>query len=458
MLFCSITSPSLLFFPLRLLKNPRPSPPLRLKPMSWSCSKCTFLNPPSQKHNCQICLSPSSPPPSSSSSSSSSLTWPCKACTFSNPLSSDACDVCGTSKPLSSLSNFEDLDPIVVDDDLDDSSIGSVFFPLKRCNKRKTVEGRSEDSDGFRDLGISRCAKSSRNEGALLDSEVNVECVKNAEETARDAGSSKLKIMSYNVWFREDLEMYKRMKALGELIQQHSPDVICFQEVTPNIYGIFEQSNWWKTYRCSVSNVMANTRPYFCMQVSKLPVKSFNSKPFGNSVMGRELCVAEIEVGMGKTLVVATTHLESPCPAPPTWDQMYSKERVAQAKEAVSVLNRSPNIIFAGDMNWDDAKDGQFPLLDGWTDAWTELRPGERGYTYDTKTNQMLTGNRTLQKRLDRFLCNLKDFEISEIDMIGTDAIPGLSYCKEKKIKNEVKKLMLPVLPSDHYGLLVNNL
>ncbi|KAK9155680.1 hypothetical protein Sjap_003160 [Stephania japonica] len=423
------------------------------KPMSWPCSKCTFLNPPSQKHNCQICLSPSSPS-STPSSSSSSLTWPCKACTFSNPLRSHACDVCGTPKPLSSLSNFEDLDPILADNDLD-SSIGSVFLPLKRCNKRKTVEGRPEGSDGFRDLGIFRCTKSSINEGALLDSEVNVDCAKIAEETARDAGSSKLKVMTYNVWFREDLELHKRMKALGELIQQNSPDVICFQEVTPNIYGIFEQSDWWKTYRCSVSNVMANTRPYFCMQLSKLPVKSLSCKPFGNSVMGRELCVAEIEVDMGKTLVVATTHLESPCPAPPTWDQMYSKERVAQAKEAVSVLNRSPNIIFAGDMNWDDAKDGQFPLLDGWTDAWTELRPGERGYTYDTKTNQMLTGNRTLQKRLDRFLCNLKDFKISEIDMIGTDAIPGLSYCKQKKVKNEVKKLMLPVLPSDHYGLLL---
>lgn len=42
-------------------------------------------------------------------------------------------------------------------------------------------------------------------------------------------GLNTLKILTYNVWFREDLEMHKRMKALGDLVQQHWPDVICFQ-------------------------------------------------------------------------------------------------------------------------------------------------------------------------------------------------------------------------------------
>lgn len=171
--------------------------------------------------------------------------------------------------------------------------------------------------------------------------------------------------------------------------------------------------------------------------------------------MGRELCVAEIEVQEDIPLVVATSHLESPCPAPPTWDQMFSKERVGQAKEAINSLKKNPNVIFCGDMNWDDKLDGQFPLLDGWVDAWAELRPGENGWTYDTKSNKMISGNRTLQKRLDRFVCNLRDFNVRDIDMIGLEAIPGLSYCKEKKVKNDVRKLMLPVLPSDHYGLLV---
>jgi len=115
-----------------------------------------------------------------------------------------------------------------------------------------------------------------------------------AEDTGSGTVSSSLKILSYNVWFREDLEMHKRMKALGDLIEQHSPDLICFQvlslslslsldllyicinlsyghfdlqEVTPSIYHVFRQSSWWKTYRCSVSNEIANSSAYFCMLV-----------------------------------------------------------------------------------------------------------------------------------------------------------------------------------------------
>jgi len=189
--------------------------------------------------------------------------------------------------------------------------------------------------------------------------------------------------------------------------------------------------------------------------MSKLPVREFRRKAFYNSSMGRELCIADVDVKKTKNLVVATSHLESPCPGPPTWDQMFSKERVAQAKESIGILEDFPNVIFCGDMNWDDKLDGAFPLNDGWVDAWMELRAGENGWTYDTKSNQMLSGNRTLQKRLDRFLCSLRDFKINSIEMIGDEAIPGLFYCKEKKVRKEVKKLQLPVLPSDHYGLLL---
>lgn len=50
-----------------------------------------------------------------------------------------------------------------------------------------------------------------------------------AEDSNLGAVESSLKILSYNVWFREDLEVHKRMKAIGDLIQLHSPDLICFQ-------------------------------------------------------------------------------------------------------------------------------------------------------------------------------------------------------------------------------------
>ncbi|CAL4934440.1 unnamed protein product [Urochloa decumbens] len=264
-----------------------------------------------------------------------------------------------------------------------------------------------------------------------------------------------IKVMTYNVWFREDLELIRRMNAIGDLIQHHSPDLIGFQEVTPNIYRLFKKSDWWQSYKCSLSHDEAMEKPYYCMQMSKLPVESFNCKPFSKTYMGRELCTADVIVGGLIKLVFATSHLESPCPGPPTWDQMFSKERVAQANESLRILGAFRNVIFCGDMNWDDKGDGPFPLPDGWIDAWAELKPGENGLTYDTKANVMLSGNRKVQKRLDRFLCKLPDFKVDSIEMIGKEAIPGITYIKEKKVRQEIRKLELPVLPSDHFGLVL---
>ncbi|MCD9645265.1 hypothetical protein HAX54_034091 [Datura stramonium] len=438
--------------------------------MSWSCSRCTFLNPPSQKSSCQICLS--DPPLSISSGPSISVAkpqWPCKACTFMNPYHSISCEICGTRVSASGLATLETDD----DDELG-SSVGNVFLPLRPCNKGKISRGPIRFEDDVKESVRFRCANAATKRKyredpvRVEDDEVDAKGVKAAtkavvvsdlveQESGKTFSTSKskvLKILTYNVWFAE-IEMRKRMKALGDLIVLHSPDIICFQEVTPEIYDIFQNSGWWKMYSCSVSNVMEVTRGYFCMQLSKLAVKSYSCRPFSNSIMGRELCIAEIEVQKDMTLVVATSHLESPCPGPPKWDQMYSKERVEQAKEAMELLERKRNVVFCGDMNWDDKLDGQFPLFDGWIDAWGNMKPEEIGWTYDTKSNKMLSANRTLQKRLDRFVCKLQDFCISDIKMIGKDAIPNLTYIKEKKVKSEVKKLILPVLPSDHYGLLL---
>jgi len=61
----------------------------------------------------------------------------------------------------------------------------------------------------------------------------DVDKASTSEEIVDDANdkkvSAEIKVLSYNVWFREDLEVHRRMQAIGELIQLHTPDVICFQ-------------------------------------------------------------------------------------------------------------------------------------------------------------------------------------------------------------------------------------
>ncbi|RWV88398.1 hypothetical protein GW17_00049515, partial [Ensete ventricosum] len=484
---------------------------------SWTCNRCTFINPPSQKSSCQICLSPSPIPipipipiPSSSSSSVTGevFRWSCRACSFSNPAAAAACEVCGATAALPSLSSaslraslLSDLEP--EPQELAHPDIGRVFLPLLRCDAK-----RSPPPSTSPETKLGRAATSHKRPRAHEEQQ--------KQQLVMNPPSPALVLLSSRV---ETLSAGSTLGRAGSLrkphwISEHKPNVgrsaqFCAARhrlvrswavpccsvsscTTPGgritsssyrthaprwfrgaisaprdyvisgmlhrLWGATSALRWllavvtWAVPQYALSQVLTLLS---LSQMSKLPLKRFSCIPFTNSVMGRELCLADIDVGGSKKLIVATSHLESPCPAPPRWDQMYSKERVAQANEAINLLKDSPNAIFAGDMNWDDRLDGAFPLPDGWIDAWLELRPGENGWTYDTKANQMLSGNRTLQKRLDRFMCNLHDFKVDGIEMIGVEAIPGLSYCKEKKVRKVFQKLVLPVLPSDHYGLLL---
>ncbi|KAG8066686.1 hypothetical protein GUJ93_ZPchr0004g39674 [Zizania palustris] len=349
--------------------------------------------------------------------------WPCARCTLSNARGSGVCEVCNAPRPVEVDAERED----------------ETAWPLrkrKRAASPDVVEVCAADED---DVVAVSDASDPAKEGNFED----------------DFDKKTFKIMTYNVWFREDIELPSRMDALGDLIQLHSPDLICFQEVTPYIYQLLKKSDWWQEYECLLPHEIAMWRPYYCMQMSKLPVRSSDRIPFSTSTMGRELSIANVKTGGMINLVLATCHLESPSPVPPRWDQMHSEARVAQANESLRILGEFRDAIFCGDMNWDDKGDGPFPLPDGWVDAWAELKPGDDGWTYDTKANGMLSGNRNQQKRMDRFVCRLSNFKIDDVEMIGKEAIPGVSFYREKIVDEVVHKRKLPVFPSDHFGLVL---
>jgi hypothetical protein len=98
-----------------------------------------------------------------------------------------------------------------------------------------------------------------------------------AGATAQSAPPENLVILSYNVWFNEAVELQRRMGAIGEIIERHSPDVIFFQEVTPSIYTIFRQSRWWGRlgYKCSLAPAQID-RQYFAMMVRRTSEKRFS--------------------------------------------------------------------------------------------------------------------------------------------------------------------------------------
>ncbi|CAI5458145.1 unnamed protein product [Closterium sp. Yama58-4] len=300
--------------------------------------------------------------------------------------------------------------------------------------------------------------------------------------------SASVSIMTWNVWFNEDAALQHRMQAIGAAIQDHRPHVVCLQEVTRSIVELFSSQPWFTEYHPCSPLHDPHMPPYFCLILSRLAVQQQHVHPFTNSIMGRQLLITSFRLppitspassAPPCVLTVATTHLESPCPAPPTWDQFFSPERVQQAAEALRLLDsqqwrergggrkraRGENevrrigegeedVVFCGDMNWNDKRDGDVPLPAGWVDAWLQLHPREEGFTYDSRLNPMLAGGR-LRLRLDRCFLHLHHLRLHSLSLLGTHPIPGGSYSKQRRVKGQPTMVDLPLLPSDHYGLLL---
>ncbi|PSC75334.1 Endonuclease exonuclease phosphatase family isoform B [Micractinium conductrix] len=269
------------------------------------------------------------------------------------------------------------------------------------------------------------------------------------QATPRQAqGEARLTLLTWNVWFREDIHVEARMAAIGGVIAARRPTFVCLQEVTPHIYHLFQRSPWWPAYYAS--NCPAGA-PYFTTLLAlrdavQGAAGSFAEIPYENSIMGRDLKTVAGKVG-GHSVRVATTHLESPTGWQP--DQQHRQQRQAQLQHAAVLLElaREDDVLLAGDMNW-GPDDGQPPLPGGWCDAWLHLHGGageQEGMTYDNRQNAMLhkKGGRALRRRLDRVFCRLRCWRLAGLELVGRQPLPGLQF--EGR----------PVLPSDHFGLLL---
>uniref|UniRef100_K4A0B0 Endonuclease/exonuclease/phosphatase domain-containing protein n=1 Tax=Setaria italica TaxID=4555 RepID=K4A0B0_SETIT len=276
-----------------------------------------------------------------------------------------------------------------------------------------------------------------------------------------------IKFMTYNVWSREDVAVYKRMEAISGLVEKHDPDVIFFQEVTPYIRSIFQSSSWWNDYHSSTvytdGKAPDKNQRDFCLLLSKFPLENFASRKFADSPTGRGYLEADVSpdpaAAAMKRIRVATTQLERPTPPAP----MRFVERRAQAKHAVAALGSAANVVFGGDMSWAEDADGPFPLAAGWLDAWTALRSASLAlfsddWTHDAAWNEEpavfhghVARRWSIRKRPDRFLCKLRDYRLSSIKLIGDhDVGPSYSRCL-----GEDTWSFMDLQPSCHRGLVL---
>lgn len=72
------------------------------------------------------------------------------------------------------------------------------------------------------------------------------------------------------------------------------------------------------------------------------------------------------------------------------------------------------------------------------------MHPTDPGLTYDPKANPMLNPKSKIRRRLDRAFCRLTHWRLAGMELVGQQALPG-------GLRHEGR----PVLPSDHFGLLL---
>ena len=259
-----------------------------------------------------------------------------------------------------------------------------------------------------------------------------------------------LRLLTYNVWFESaETPIEKRMEGIGAVVQAEKPDVWAFQECTPQIEHLLSRAPWWRQYDVSEAPEESS---YFTLLGVRRGCSSarFLRTRFGNSRQGRDLLRVELDLGFGCKLLAGTSHLESFTGKQSTG----SRERSEQLRSAIGDLeaSRCHNVIFAGDFNWSEDTDGDMArmLPTGWSDAWPTLNAGQLGNTYDCAANHMLLGN--MKKRLDRIVFSCRDFDATQVRMVGCEPLGALTYLK-KTYTGEVKRL--PVLPSDHFGLVL---
>ncbi|AYV78429.1 MAG: endonuclease/exonuclease/phosphatase family protein [Edafosvirus sp.] len=244
-----------------------------------------------------------------------------------------------------------------------------------------------------------------------------------------------LKVLSYNLWF-DQKNSIERLESLLVTILTLSPDVLCFQEVTPNIFSILK-SNLVEYKNIFPKNIDSS---YDCLIMSKYEILKSTQIPFENSIMGRKLLITVInysneKVSKSTQITIVTSHFES------MFKEKINQVKIDQFALTIAQLNKLYNkfksVILCSDTNILENEESFFFNSDiDWNDAWVKDGMKEdKKYTYDSNTNKNLYGRKIggYQSRIDRIIYRADNLILKSFSLIkGTEGL---------------------IQPSDHHGV-----
>lgn len=236
-------------------------------------------------------------------------------------------------------------------------------------------------------------------------------------------------LITWNVWF-DELEREARAEGLLRELAARDPDVVCLQEMTPELLKRLVASEWARRYFFSDAEGKT-VDPHGVLLMSRVPFHSLVMFELPTS-MERSLVIGHVTAG-GAPLALGTVHLES---KPDNAD--VRGEQLAVVLPAMR--EAGPDGIVCGDMNFDpDAPEAKGRFEKDFVDVWPALRGAAPGLTVDTSRNTMTAKAKGQEKqvRFDRVVLRSVERRVkpAAIEVIGTEPIG------------------VDLFPSDHFGL-----
>lgn len=251
-----------------------------------------------------------------------------------------------------------------------------------------------------------------------------------------------IKVLSYNIWFEEEA-CIERLFSLIEIINKLNPDVICLQEVRPQIYeALISNLNDYRYHYPKKIN-----KSYGCCNFSKYPITKCLDFTFQNSNMGRSLIITKIDypyhnktedgISVDKVeVVVSNVHFES------LFKKNIKNEiKLQQYEISANILNQLfdtyKNVILCSDTNLMEHEEDIFNQIfkdNSWKDLWELKGSDTNRYSYDSYENvhlQKRLPKFKFRSRIDRILFKSESLTADDFSLIRGDA------CE----------------PSDHFGI-----
>ena len=221
----------------------------------------------------------------------------------------------------------------------------------------------------------------------------------------------KLKIVSFNVLcdWEEAIKTEKRIPEIIKQLETSDADIIALQEAHPKLLEQLLLQDWVLDYYIS-ELVPERLKPYGLLLLSRLP---FTSVEYEYSAHKRVIVgnwqindhavpayAAQLDWRESdRALQVAVVHLTS------DMAKNASQKREEQLSGLLDYLERQEgDCLIVGDFN--DRNNQLTNILQNWRDLWLELRPDEKGYTFDPNQNTLaaLTSQTNKPARFDRIL------------------------------------------------------